>query len=97
MKAELKSLFNPSLQGSEWLFTEINPMIKFLGDVNIITKGEADMKFVLYLKILFILGNKLSRIKQIMKLSHFDIFVRGKNCDSSDLVILMRTLIPNKY
>ena len=88
MKAELKSLFNPSLQGSEWLFTEINPMIKFLGDVNIITKGEADMKFVLYLKILFILGNKLS---------HFDIFVRGKNCDSSDLVILMRTLIPNKY
>ena len=64
MKAELKSLFSPSLQGSEWLFTEINPMIQFLGDMNIITKGEADMKFVLYFKILFILGNKVARIKK---------------------------------
>ena len=40
LKAELRSLMSPSLQGSEWLFSKIDPMIQFFGEMNIITKGE---------------------------------------------------------
>ena len=39
LKSELISLYNPNLEGSEWILSEMDEMIHFFEDHNIITKG----------------------------------------------------------